>query len=305
MNLLFKSCVLKDIPLEQLLQSVHTIKDEILNAQVGYSFLTDPENGLDSRASALLTALVQHPLWGKAMGEKNAAGNFEWDRDTLTEWLDNVRELKESMFFNLVFSGILPAHTVAMGLRFANGKTEKRNLFSTGNRLFWMEAVFTVEGGTFWFPSGFPNGLENMIINYLTVVRPMERTLASVICEPDIAALYETHLWTGPEGIWDCKQVDKILEKKSLTYLGERIDFDTWGNISLAISQRHIAPNVRMHPELSKICTSVLTHEYFVILMGKTPKQSIDEPFMSSDLFEAKLMVRKLVLHGSSLTLLR
>lgn len=261
--------VLKDIAVDRLVPEESFVNDEIGNMQPGYSFLVDKRNRLAESQLSLLSALVTHSQWGPILtAVDDQSGRLVQEREGAREWLEEVRRLKEILFCIVVGGASLPSYTAILDLRFANSSTEKRNIFCSGTRLFWLEPLGSANGPLQFVPCGFPQAAEKVLMIYIAVIRPMERTMAALFTSAEHLGNYEVYLWTGPDGRWELDDVNDILEKKFKSHSGLAIGIESWRIISRAVSERHVVSHLSSQPQLMATVVSFLSDEQYTQLFS-------------------------------------
>jgi hypothetical protein len=252
-NTLLRSKVMKGISPESLLPKVEAIVDNLKNIQEGYSFLSDSHNPFYKVTMDFSKALIADAHWGPIFGHSKK-GEFVWDYDAVTEWLEHVKQFKEVLFLLIhITSGLPPRGTEATETLICNTTTARRNMYAVGGRPCLISSYNKTSHNSH-HDKLLPRGLQEMVgdlfINYLALVRPLESVVAHQVVEEKHLHLYRTHLWVGPKGRWDTRGFNKILEREFNKHMKMEMSVGTWRHAATAIMRRHLVKQLDKQPEI-------------------------------------------------------
>lgn len=252
--------VLRGVDARLLMPPQRVLQDNLEDVSLGYGFISDDRNGLAARSNEFSNKLVSSEQWGGVLASLVDGKTLEWDTTAIKEWFEDTRRLKQSIFVSSFMSNPLPGYPDSFEMRFCNS-VRRRNLFSINGNLCLLVKVKQVGEPMRVVPCLLPTQLEEPILVYLTLIRPLEQALAKLFLSSNDAAAFHSSMWVGLEGVWSKAYLENVFTKKFEAHTGITVSLDQWRDISFAMSRRHVGLWLRGQPDLKELVDkSVSSH---------------------------------------------
>jgi hypothetical protein len=95
----------------------------------------------------------------------------------------------------------------------------------------------------------------------MALVRPLEKTFAEQVAEPDIVKLFSTHLWVGLRGKWDSEKLSNILQESFYQYVNIPIGLAAWRHIATSIVRRKLTGQLGLQAEIKDWLVEMMANE--------------------------------------------
>ena len=230
-----------------------SIADDLTNADVGYSFLTDRRNTMFHSRDHLLLAILEDPdLRTRFTVETINGTGLTWSKPAMREWLMDYSKFNGYQGARMEMLAGAPGRSTELhAMNYCNPPTRSRNLFALDKYIAAMR-MYTKTGAATGVDKLIPHGLDSvtadLIIQDLAIARPFAEH-AIKICYPDradIMHLYKFQLFVNNTKSFDGSDLSNIMKQITLPVLGFGVGINSWRHI-------HVNFNRKLCPMVEKI----------------------------------------------------
>lgn len=213
------------------------VVDDMNETLVGYSFISDTNNGLFNGRERMLKRLAGSPKADSFLHVKN--GELEVQP---RQWRQYRLRLQRflSILFILIHTSNVPARGVeVLPIRFLNAAEAPRNIFVHDGQVMIVTAYHKSQAltGHHKVIARFLNArIGQLLVCYLAEVRPF----VALIDREMIPTAARCFLWADEKGIWKTPRATKALVEESALRLKTRITIQDYRHISKAIDREHV-----------------------------------------------------------------
>ncbi|KAI5996093.1 hypothetical protein EDC04DRAFT_2612803 [Pisolithus marmoratus] len=201
------------------------IADDLINKDVGYSFLSDARNPQLTRQDQLVKKFLQDEATF-AHFAMIREGTIIWNRSTLQAWLKSYAELQSLLLFQAQMLSGAPCHgTELTAMTYCNTQTQPtRNLAVLGKHISLLCQYLktsTLTGKDKLIPHALDGITSDILVQDLALARPFAEVAARACFpdKPEVADLYQNHVFVNYNRLFDSKDLSTILTKYSLPSL--------------------------------------------------------------------------------------
>jgi len=238
--------VLMNLPLKV---DYSRITDDMGNASVGYSFVSDARNTFFKDRDILAKAILADPALSKRFltGMVDNQGQPTWKVAELQKWLFGYSRFHAVQITSSDVKGGAPSRgTEIECIQYMNTQTRTRGLYMIGNHLailcqYHKSASITARDKV--IPHSLDAVTSDLIIQDLAIARPFAE-LAAYICYPhnlDVQHRYHSYLFVNNKQLFETHQLTQILKSYTLPVYKVGLGVADWRHISAAF-RRKICP---------------------------------------------------------------
>jgi hypothetical protein len=199
-----------------------------------------------------MSKLQNFPLFRRA--EAGAVQNFELDPSSAQEFFHTLKPIVESIAFLLQVTGSGPLRmSEVVGDRYSNG-TKKRNLFVSHGRVFLLRTDLKTSpraGMRSQVVHHPPPKVTELLVYYLSVVRPLEIFLSGSLGWTDQYAAYSQFIYVIKGSVVTPRGFSDIISTYTDRYFGCRLSGLDLRHVLISIQDTFIRPIV--DPSVQKI----------------------------------------------------
>ncbi|KIO01489.1 hypothetical protein M404DRAFT_28785 [Pisolithus tinctorius Marx 270] len=216
------------------------IAEDLVNKDVGYSFLSDVRNPqLAGRGR-----LVKHFLEDEEMFAHFAMvrqGAIVWNTGALQAWLKKYAELQSLLLLRAqMLSGAPSRGTELTAMTYRNTQTRPtRNLVVLGKHVSLLCQYLkttALTGKDKLIPHALDAITSDILVQDLALARPFAE-IAAKACFPDkpeVVDLYRNHVFVNFDRLFDSKDLSLIMSKHSLPIMHFGLTINSWRHIQTA-----------------------------------------------------------------------
>ncbi|KAI6043294.1 hypothetical protein EDC04DRAFT_2510853, partial [Pisolithus marmoratus] len=216
------------------------IADDLINKDVGYSFLSDARNPQLTRRDQLVKKFLQDEATF-AHFAMIREGSIVWNRSTLQAWLKSYAELQSLLLFRAqMLSGAPCRGTELTAMTYRNTQTRPtRNLAVLGKHISLLCQYLktsTLTGKDKLIPHALDGITSDILVQDLALARPFAEVAARAcfLDKPEVVDLYQNHVFVNYNRLFDSKDLSTILTKYSLPSLHFGLTIRSWRHIQTA-----------------------------------------------------------------------
>ncbi|KAF6805085.1 hypothetical protein CPLU01_16012 [Colletotrichum plurivorum] len=214
-------------------------KDRMANTHPGYSFVSEPANGLQE---AYLD-LSQRACLSTIDGLLSKEG---WLLRRVQRYVDDSEALLSALFALIHLTGGQAARGSELAsLTYQNGTSTPRGVYVCSGALVLITRHHKTRHTTnneFQVARFLPNVVGKLLYLYLVYIRPFTSMLnRACLCPPD--TLGSSFLFTSrlrPDTPWSTDKLSKELLRATTQFIGQPINTRTYRQLSIAITERHV-----------------------------------------------------------------
>ena len=217
-----------------------TIKDDLTNKNVGYSFMTDQRNKAFMDRGQLVQAVVRGE--GAFKHYANVVdGRIEWNKTALRAWLQDYAEMQHLLLLRTeMLSGAPSRGTELTALTYRNTMTRPtRSLVMLGKHLTilcqYMKTT-ALTGHDKLIPHALDALTSDILIQDLALARPFAE-IAARVCfpnKPEVKELYRNQLFINFSRLFTSEDLSGVMTKYSLPRLHYALTINPWRHIQTA-----------------------------------------------------------------------
>jgi RecQ family ATP-dependent DNA helicase len=193
------------------------IMDMLRNTQIGYSFIDSGDNGFVKFKDKLMEMLLNDSLIKGQFIKRVRGGKVEWNKDGCKRWLKATRAFLEKMAVSIHIGYGQPARAEELAtVMIKNQVNGMRGIYWSRGQLMIVigyNKTRSTNGKDKLIARFLPEEVGDLLVKYLTLVRPAEAFIAEQI-ECDGFENYEKMLFTDYERAWDGKRLSEIFMRE-------------------------------------------------------------------------------------------
>ncbi|KAE9565912.1 hypothetical protein CGMCC3_g17908 [Colletotrichum fructicola] len=230
---------------DQLMYGWHPVfdlsktKDRMVNTHQGYSFVSEPANGLQD---AYLD-LSQRACLSKIDGLLSKDG---WVVRRVQRYINDSEALLSILFALIHVTGGQAARGSELtSVQYQNGTSTPRGVYIYSGALVLITRHHKTRHTTnneFQVARFLPTAVGRLLYLYLVYIRPFTSMLTRVcLCAPDTpgtSILFASHLC--PDTPWSTGKLSKELMRSTTQFTGQPINTQIYRQVSIAITERHV-----------------------------------------------------------------
>jgi hypothetical protein len=182
------------------------IMDVFRNPRIGYSFIDSEDNGFVKFKDELMEELLNDPLVKQQFVKRVRGGRVEWNKDGCKTWLNATRKFLETLSVAIHISYGQPARAEELAtVMIKNQRYGLRGIYWSRGRVLIVIGYNKTRSGNGkdkLIGRYLPKEVGDLLVKYLSLVRPMEAFIAEQI-ECDGFENYEKMLFTDYNRTWD------------------------------------------------------------------------------------------------------
>lgn len=257
--------VMKGLPADVLLPDYSRIVDQLRNRNEEYNFLLDPENPFVEARHNFAKAFLEHPEHGPAFADLDEDGDIVYNHKVARDWFGKVNEFLEKLFVILHVGCGLPARgTESAETLICNLEDAERNLYAILDHICIVgryNKTSVNRGLDKLIPRALHPRLAQLLLEYLALIRPLERSIAVQVVEKEHRGVFDTHLWAGVKGKWTSRQMSDILKDACYQYTHVPMGLAAWRHVSTAIMRRKLTGQLSLQKEIRDWIVESMAHE--------------------------------------------
>jgi hypothetical protein len=224
------------------------VADDLINKEVGYSFLTDERNKcLQGHSMSLVAAILADPDLRKRfiVGNNLDTQTPEWNKMALRNWLYDYARFEEIQISRLEMTGGAPGRASELySMNLCNTQTRhERNLcmlwpYVSVLRMYHKSGNLT--GQDKLIPHAFDGFSSDLTIQDQVLARPFA-CLAVKICFPDkpeMWRLYRERLFVNNGRPFTTQNITDCMVRFTLSEIGTGLGVNPWRHISRAFKKK-------------------------------------------------------------------
>jgi hypothetical protein len=242
--------VMKGLFTSEMLAEHTCIVDNLRNQHAGYNFIEDDNNLFSLSRHNLAKAILEHPYHGPILADLKDNGDIAYNKQAVEDWFQSVNDFLEKLYVVMHISSGLPQRGAeAAETLIVNTMTAQRNLYSILDEVCIVGRYNKTSHNT-GLDKVIPRAVHPkpaaLLVKYLTLVRPLERSFAQQIAAGKGASPhnFDTNLWVGIKGKWNATKMSSILQETFYQYTHVPIGLAAW---------RHIAESLMRHKLTSQM----------------------------------------------------
>jgi hypothetical protein len=248
--------IFKGMPVEEMMPFCQRPKDILQQTKKGYNFLQDMDNPYLKSQHKFAKALLGDKVWGPIFAKVNPEGKLEYNTNEVNKFMQQVQVFLKHLFFLMhVTGGMPPRGTEASETLLVNTPTAQRNLYFI-DKHFCLVHMYNKTSHNSGFdkviPRAFPKQVSKLLLDYLALVCPLERVFARAVVNQVHWHLFDTHLWVGPTGKWDTRQMTTILQRAFSEHGSIDIGVAAWRHIITSIVRKCVSEKLKLRPEVKE-----------------------------------------------------
>lgn len=220
--------------------------DVLRNTKIGYSFIDSEDNGFIKFTDKLMKKLLDDPLSKPQFVKRVRGGRIEWNKDGCKRWLKTTRAFLEKMSVAIHITYGQPARAEELAtVMIKNQVYGMRGIYWSRGRVLIVigyNKTRSTNGKDKLIGRYLPKEVGDLLVKYLTLVRPMEAFIAEQI-ECDGFENYEKMLFTDYGRIWDRRRLSEIFMR----------EMNEWGPASMGFQEYRQLANLWMKKHLKEV----------------------------------------------------
>ena len=222
--------------------NLHNMRDHFTNRSPGYSFVTEPSNGLADVYTHLLTRLC-------TLGPHPLMHHDTWDVSAALDFLQRHEKLVVSIWLLLYLdAGQVPRLVDLNSLEVRNSHINLRGIFVYNNRLMYLIRSNKARRSTNheFYVAGFPSrGCNADLFYYLVYIRPcVEAVLRHCFgLAENNTLLFATNPVVAKQSFyryWKSPEMSHALRKSSQPFLDFHLNGRLCRQLTIAMTEKHI-----------------------------------------------------------------
>ncbi|KAG6825625.1 hypothetical protein H0H87_009015, partial [Tephrocybe sp. NHM501043] len=230
----------------KLYQKYGDLADDLTNAAVGYSFMSDARNPFSADRDVLCKAILDDSdLRRRFVRTEDMAGQPIWNQVALRQWLYDYAQFEGTLLVRCDMLGGSPGRgTELTAMTYKNiATTTHRNFVAFGK---YIAMLVTYHKGTAMtgteklIPHALDGVSSDLIIQNLALARPFAE-LAVLICFPDKADIrqrYRDQLFVNNGKLFTTTEISSIMQTFTEPIVGHGLGVSAWRQISIAFKRK-------------------------------------------------------------------
>jgi hypothetical protein len=224
-------------------RDLKTLRDRLSTATAGYSFVSDPVNGIASAYLELLMKACLSPVNRLTLVGENERSS--WDKKAVCGYIDAHNDLLRMILLLChLSSGQCARATELLTIRHSNTASQLRGICLYGGRLCLITRHHKTRISTnneFYVVRFLPDIVTDIMYRYLVYIRPLTYMLLRV-CFASHATTPLLFAPAGPKSAWTTAVLTRELQRLSQATPGISIGIGVqlYRQLSIAITERHL-----------------------------------------------------------------
>jgi superfamily II DNA helicase RecQ len=215
-----------------------SLVDDMNDSTAGYSFVSEPANSLQNGRRKMLDRLRLSQKW--ALFIKSSPVGLTINPKAWAEY-ERALEAYQVLEFILwhITAGPPGRGREISTIRYINAPANMRNTFILAGQVMVVTSYHKSQAITRQHKviSRFlPSWLGQMFVAFQSEVVPF----VQLMDRARIPASYRTFVWADRKGLWDTPKITKALAQETSIRLGNRITFQDYRHIAIAIDREHV-----------------------------------------------------------------
>jgi len=219
------------------------IVDILRNTRIDYSFIDSSDNGFVKFKDKLMETLLNDPLIKSQFIKAVRGGRIEWNKDGCKRWLKASRSFLEKLAVAIHITYGQPARAEELAtVMIKNQLNGMRGIYWSRGRIVIIigyNKTRSTNGKDKLIARYLPKEVGDLLVKYLTLVRPMEAFIAEQI-ECDGFENYEKMLFTDYERVWDGKRLSEIFMREMNDHGPASMGFQEYRQIATLWMREHL-----------------------------------------------------------------
>jgi hypothetical protein len=239
--------------------------DQLRNARPGYNFLQDPSNPFKAAQHRLALKILEHETHGPVFSDVDEMGDVKHNRKAILEWMAKVQSFLEKLFVIVHLTiGLPPRGTEACETLLVNTLNAERNVYVVLQE-FCVVGRYNKTSHNTGFDKPIPRAVHadpaQLAMEYLTLVRPLQRYFARFVVDEGLWGYFDTHLWVGVKGKWTSLQISNMLKEATYQYLHVSIGLASWRHLATSIMRKKLKGQTELQSEIQDWMISCMADE--------------------------------------------
>jgi hypothetical protein len=249
--------VMKGLFTSEMLPVHDRIVDNLRNEHAGYNFLEDDSNLFSLNRHNFAKAILEHPHHGPILADIKENGDIAYNKQAVEDWFQSVNDFLEKLFVVMHISCGLPQRgSEAAETLIVNTMTAQRNLYSILDEVCIVGRYNKTAHNTGLdklIPRAVHPKPAALLITYLTLVRPLERSFAQQIAGNGVdPGCFDTFLWVGIKGKWSSTKMSSILQETFYQYTHVPLGLAAWRHIAVSLMRHKLTSQLGCQNEIKE-----------------------------------------------------
>lgn len=228
---------------EELGYKCGNIRDPLRHRKIGYSFIESRENGFVKFKNKLLEVLLEDPLVRPFFIRSVRGGKIEWNKDGCKKWLKRTKAFLEAMVPVIHITYGQPSRAEELG------GTMIKNRINAMRSVYFSRRLVMLAGGYSKMRSAtgkdkliarfLPEEVGDLLIKYLSLVRPMEALISEEI-ECEGFDNYEKLLFADEERAWGGERLSDIFMREMNAWGPAAMGFREYRQLITLFMRKHL-----------------------------------------------------------------
>jgi hypothetical protein len=220
----------------------NTVREDLTDQSVGYSFLIDNRNKTSfGQRDRLLVAIVEDPsVRDHFLQVDKQSGQAVWNRSKLHSWLKDYSKFQVCCLARAeLLAGGASRGTELTALSGRNQRYRVRGTMWFDHymaivRSYHKSAELT--GHDKMIPHALDALLADLLVQDLAIAKPFAAFAASLCYpnRPDISCLYKDYLFVNQTELFESDDITNLLHQYTLPIMGTKIGLNAWRHLSVA-----------------------------------------------------------------------
>jgi hypothetical protein len=215
------------------------IIDKLSNTTSGYSFVSEPENGLVDAYLKLSSRACLASIDGLMVGDR-------WNHDTVFRYLAQQDELSKQLMLLIFLTGGQAARgTELLSIEHRNGPSTSRGVYVYAGAVAIISRHHKsrhITNNEFQVARFVPIEVSQLLYRYLVYIRPFSAMLHRICynrLNVDTSLLFSSA--SRPNEVWKTSVLSKALQQCAKSVIGYEFGVKIYRQLSIAITEKHIA----------------------------------------------------------------
>lgn len=225
--------------------SMNCLKDDLVNREIGYSFIQHPDNGLESvYKDLLIRACHDHGRLPCLM----STNNKQWSLRALDTFLDRTSVLLQMICGAMYATGgqVPRLRGELLEVAYENSVYKERGMYVWNGSVFYLikhHKAKRITNKEFYVARFLPARFGKVVIQYMAYIRPVAAILRR---ERDIrlgktpAAVDSKLLFQKDGKRWPSSRVTTILRKAGQSIWHQKLNAQVYRQIAIGITEKHV-----------------------------------------------------------------
>ena len=206
------------------------VMDVLRNRKIGYSFIDSPENGFIKFKDKLMETLLNDPRISPFFVKRVRGGRIEWNKDGCEKWLKRTKAFLETLMPTIHITYGQPSRGEELAtIRVKNQLNGMRGVYMSRGLVMILVSYSktrSTTGKDKLVARFLPKEVGDLLVKYLSLVRPMEAFIAEQI-ESEGFDKYEKMLFADHEKSWNGGRLGDIFKRQ----------MNDWGPVAMGLAE--------------------------------------------------------------------